>query len=119
MTMTLYIVESPGGVWSNDDEAAPGPAGVYSSRALAIAALRLMMQDELEVSDTGDEPVDRDSTGALSFEALTKLWAERLDTEEYRVFARVLDAPLIDVHAAGTGGDEDEASLLAGGERGM
>jgi hypothetical protein len=97
---TIFVVESPGGGWGNDDEASPGPAGVYSSRELAAAAVRALMQGELETSDTGDEPVDRASLEKLSFEDLTKLWADRLETKEFTIFERELDAPLRDVYEA-------------------
>jgi hypothetical protein len=95
----LFVVCSEGGAWSNDDEAAPGPAGVYSSMDAAKQHLRKMMLDELTDVDAED---DGPAFDTLSFEDLESKWSDLMETEPFVIYERVLDAPVIDVHACST-----------------
>lgn len=94
---TVYVVFSPGGQWSNDDEAKSGVAGLYSTQGKAYDAIRDLMLNELNAVDAG-EP---ETLAAMSFLDLQELWSETTDTDPYVVIWRDLDVPLLDVHAAG------------------
>ena len=97
----LYIVCSSGGAWSNDDEAAPGPAGVYSSKDIAIERLRKMMLDELTNIDAEEEN-DGPAFETLSFEDLESKWSDLMETEPFVIYERSLDAPVINVYKCST-----------------
>lgn len=97
--MKLYIVQSNGGEWSDDDFVSAAPAGVYSTAELANQALVKMMLDELQEVDRLDGYEDVDLT-TLSFDELEEMWSEHMETEPFSIFERELDSVLHGVRSA-------------------